>query len=173
MRRAILIVAALAGVAHADPAAPPAGLAVGVEVGEPSALSVAWLGRTLSFDAAAGTGTLAGVGFSAHADLEHVLARLGGGVPIRLGLGARVYHHGYASMSFDEIPDTHLGVRVPLSIAFERKSFQLYAEVAPGVDVLRTRSCNFVDGANSICPHAQSTPLFVQLDLGVRFFFDH
>ena len=76
-------------------------------------------------------------------------------------------------MSFDEIPDSHYGIRASVSVALERRSMQVYAELAPGVDLKRTPSCTLADGPNTICPHAQDGPLFVQLVIGARWFLSH
>jgi hypothetical protein len=110
---------------------------------------------------------------SFHADVQVEVARLGAHVPLRIGLGGRYYHHGYEPMSFDEIPDSHYGVRAPIAIAYETGALQLYAEAAPGVDVKRTASCTLASGPYSICPHAQELPLFVQLVVGARWFLSH
>lgn len=153
--------------------APPAaqqGLALGVELGEPTSLTVGWWADKLGISAALGTGTLAGVGLSFHADVQLEVTRLSAQVPLRIGLGGRYYRHGYEPMSFDEIPDSHLGVRASLALAYESGAMQLYAEVAPGVDVRRTASCTLASGPYSICPHAQERPLFVQLVIGARWF---
>ena len=152
------------------PARSQQGFAIGAELGEPTAVTVGWWGRTLGVSAALGTGTLTGVGLSAHADVQLVAARLTPHVPLRIGLGGRYYHHGYEPMSLDEIPDTHYGVRASAAIAYEHGAIQLYAEVAPGVDVVRTASCTLASGPYSICPHAQDRPLFVQLVVGARWF---
>jgi len=170
--------------ARAEPPAPAAerpaaapgersGLALGVELGEPTSVTAGWFRGPLSVSGALGTGTLAGVGLSLHADVQYVVHRLGPDLPVRVGLGGRYYHHGYDAMSLDEVPDSHYGVRASASVALERGPLQLYAELAPGVDVLRTRSCTFASGADTICPHAQSPPLFVQLAVGARWFLSH
>jgi hypothetical protein len=155
--------------------APPArsGLAVGVELGDPTSATAGWFSGALSVSGALGTGTLAGPGFAAHADVQYVVHRLAPALPVRVGLGGRFYHHGYDAMSADEVPDSHYGVRASASVALERGALQLYAEVAPGVDVVRTRSCTFASGADTICPHAQASPLFVQVAVGARWFLSH
>lgn len=149
------------------------GLALGIEVGEPTSLTIAWLRDRLGFAAAIGSGTLAGAGLSFHADVQLEVARVNPRVPLRIGLGGRYYHHGYTPMSFDEVPDSHYGVRASISLAYERNALQLYAEVAPGVDVYRTASCTLASGPYSICPHAQDRPLFVQVVIGARWFLSH
>lgn len=149
------------------------GVAVGAELGEPTSATVGWFHDKLAVLGAVGSGTLAGPGIQIHADLQMVVHRLQPNVPIRVGLGARFYHHGYQPQSVDEIPHEHYGVRVPVSIAYEKKAMQLYAEVSPGVDFKRTNACALTNGAYSICPHQQQSPLFVQLVVGVRFFISH
>lgn len=188
MRAAILGALAIASAAHAEPApappspaitaaapaaAPASGLALGVELGEPSSLTAGWFRGKLGVAAAIGTGTLAGPGVSLHADLELEVARLAPHVALRIGLGGRYYHHGYQPMSMDEIPDSHYGIRASAGVALERGPLQLYAELAPGLDVHRTPSCTLADGPDSICPHAQASPLFVQLVVGARWFLSH
>lgn len=146
------------------------GLALGVELGEPAAATAAWFRGPLSAGGALGTGTFGGPGLSLHADVQYIVHRLAPAVPVRVGLGGRYYRHGYDAMSADEIPDAHYGVRASAAVALERGPLQLYAEIAPGVDVHRTRSCTFASGADSICPHAQESPLFLQVGVGARWF---
>lgn len=149
------------------------GLAVGAEVGEPTSLTVGWFFDRFSINGAIGTGTLAGVGASFHVDGHFEVARLSPRMPFYVGVGARYYHHGYEAMSVDELPDSHYGVRVLGGLALERGPLQFYTELAPGVDVRRTQSCALLEGPNSICPHTQSTPLFVHFVIGVRWFVSH
>ena len=154
-------------------ASPPrayAGLALGIELGEPTSATVAWFTGKLSVIGALGTGTHAGVGVHLHADAQLELARLRPDLPFRVGLGLRYYHHGYHPASIDELPDTHIGVRASAAVALERGSMQFYAELAPGVDVHRSASCSLRSGASSICPHAQESPLFLELVIGARWF---
>jgi hypothetical protein len=146
---------------------------VGAELGEPTSATIGWFTGKLAVLAAIGSGTVAGPGISAHADMQMIVARLAPAVPIRVGLGGRFYHHGYQPMSVDEIPHDHVGLRASAAIAFERGPLQLYGELAPGVDLVRTSSCTLADGPRSICPHAQSSPLFVQLVVGARWFLSH
>jgi hypothetical protein len=155
--------------------APPAtasqhGLAVGVEVGEPTSATVGWWTGKLGLSGALGTGTREGVGLSLHVDVQYVVARLAPSIPLRIGLGGRYYHHGYDASSFDEIPDSHYGIRAAVALAHEHGPLQIYAELAPGVDVKRTASCTLASGPYSICPHAQELPLFIQLVVGARWF---
>lgn len=157
----------------AEPAPTRHGLAVGVEVGDPlSATAAYFLGR-LSFAAAVGSGTLAGPGLSIHVDAQLEIWRLAPSWPLRVGLGGRYYRQHYQPMSIDEIPDSHEGVRASVLLAYERGPLELYAELAPGVDVRRTASCTLASGPDSVCPHAQSLPLFLQFAIGARWFFAH
>lgn len=160
--------------------APPAdeprgqrGLALGIELGEPASITVGWFAGKLALLGAIGTGTRAGLGVHVHADAQLEVARLRPNVPLRVGLGARFYHHGYEPASIDEIPDDHIGVRASAAIALERGAMQLYAEVAPGIDVMRSTSCSFASGTQTVCPHAQATPLFLQFVVGARWFLSH
>lgn len=155
------------------PAAGQHGIAIGVELGEPTSITVGWWRGDFGLSAALGTGTRVGVGLSFHADAQLVIARLTPRIALRAGLGGRFYRHGYAAMSFDEVPDSHLGIRASLAIAYERGAMQVYAEAAPGVDLHRTASCTLASGAYSICPHTQDRPLFLQLVVGARWFLSH
>ncbi|MCX5748336.1 MAG: hypothetical protein NT062_38275, partial [Proteobacteria bacterium] len=154
--------------AHANPAAekPLAGLAVGVELGEPTAATVAYTVGTVTIGAAIGTGTLAGAGLSMHADATFEVMRLSPKMPLVVGLGMRHYRHGYEAMSIDEMPDAHTGARATIGVAIDRRPLQLFAELSPGVDVFTSQSCTFASGARSICPHAQENPFFIQFAVG-------
>jgi len=160
---------------HASEGASPTrkGLAVGAELGDPSSATAAWFLGKLSVGAALGTGTFAGPGFSAHIDAQIEVHRLAASVPLRVGLGGRYYNQHYERMSVSEIPDSHYGIRASFDLAYETGPLEIYAELAPGVDVKRTQSCTLVDGPYSICPHAQSSPLFLQFGVGVRWFLSH
>lgn len=151
----------------------PRGLALGIELGEPTSGTIAYYMDRLVLAAAVGSGTLAGPGLAMHVDVQLVLANLGDGIPLRAGLGARYYHHGYEPSSIDEVPDSHYGARASLAIALQRGPVEIYAEAAPGVDAKRTTSCTLASGANSICPHAMERPFFLQLVLGARWFLSH
>jgi len=155
------------------PAAAQQGIAIGVEVGEPTSATVGWWKGGLGVSAALGSGTFEGVGLSFHADAQLVIARLAPKIPVRVGLGGRYYHHGYDAMSFDEVPDSHIGIRASAAIALETGAMQLYAEVAPGIDVYRSASCTLASGAYSVCPHTQELPFFVQLVVGARWFLSN
>ncbi|MCB9560759.1 MAG: hypothetical protein H6708_10170 [Kofleriaceae bacterium] len=177
---------AVAAPARADPAvaavadtpARPSGIAVGVEVGEPAAVTVRWVGLDglLGVGAAIGTGTRAGPGLALHGDVSLtplVAFRRGAtAVLVHVGLGARWYRHGYQSMSIDELPDTHAGVRVPIGIgaALASPRLELYLEAALGYDAWRTASCSLASGVNSLCPHASSSRAYVDVVLGARWF---
>lgn len=149
------------------------GLAIGAELGEPTSATIGLFTGKLALLGAIGTGTLEGVGIQVHADAQLEVKRLTPAVPLRVGLGARFYHHGYDPQSIDEIPDEHYGIRVPVTLAYETGPVELYAELAPGIDIKRTASCTLADGPRSICPHAQESPLFVQLVVGARWFITH
>lgn len=156
--------------AHVDAAPAPRGLAVGIEVGEPTSLTVGYWAGALGIRAAVGSGTRAGLGIAARVEGQLEVTRLAAHVPLHVGLGARLYRHGYEEMSLDEIPDTHVGLRASVAIGYERGGMLLYAEAAPGVDVVRTTSCSLASGPYSLCPHAQASPLFLQLVVGARWF---
>ncbi len=156
------------------PAPRPAGLAFGIEAGEPTAATIGWFTGGFGAGIAIGTGTRAGLGLQLRADLSYqptVLAHVGGmAVPLVVGAGVRYYRHGYQSASIDELPDTHVGVRAAVAVGLDRDHLRIYAEAAPGVDFHRSPSCSLRSGVHSICPHAQGSPLFVQVVLGVRWF---
>jgi len=146
------------------------GIAFGVELGEPTAATAGWFAGKLGLTAAIGTGTRAGLGPALHAEARYEVTRLSGQFPLRVGAGGRYYHHGYQPFSIDELPDSHYGVRAVIEISMIRGPLQLYAELAPGVDLKRTRSCTLASGVDTVCPHAQSTPLFINLAIGARWF---
>lgn len=149
------------------------GLALGVELGEPTSATAAFYTGSLVLAGSLGSGTYLGPGLSLHADAQLEVTRLAPAMPLRVGLGLRYYHHGYRPASLDEIPDSHYGVRGSIAVAIERGGVELYAEAAPGVDFKRTTSCTLMSGANSICPHTMDSPLFLQLVLGARWFLSN
>jgi hypothetical protein len=161
--------AAPAVTAAATPAHAPTGLAIGAELGDPSAVTAAWFTGKLDIVGALGTATVESTGWAAHADVQAALVELAPGVPLRAGLGLRYYRHSHLA-SPDEVSSGHLGVRASIAAAIQRGPLEIYAELAPGVDVLRGASCNLADGALSVCPHAQESPLFVQFAIGARWF---
>lgn len=160
---------AVSQTAAARPAAPQ-GLAIGAELGDPISGTVGWFTGKLAFVGGVGTGTFTGPGFHVHAGIQREVLRLGASLPLRIGGGARVYHHGYHEASVDEIPDTHVGLRATATLALERGPLQLYVEVAPGIDVWKSSSCNLASGARSVCPHAMESPAFFQMAIGARYF---
>lgn len=149
------------------------GLAIGLEAGEPVSATLAWFRGRIDVAAGVGTGTLAGVGLSLHGDVQLAIAELATQTPLRVGVGVRYYHHGYDPASFDEVPDSHYGVRGSLAIARRFDRVEVYAEAAPGIDFKRTASCTLASGPDSICPHAMSSPFFLQLVLGARWFLSN
>lgn len=155
------------------PTAPHAardGLAIGVELGEPTAATAAWFRDRISLYGGLGTGTFGGPGISLQVGAQLAVAKLGRHVPLRVGLGGRLYHHGYGVMSIDELPDTHYGLFGSVNVAFDRGPLQLYAQLAPGIDVARSRSCTLERGPSTVCPHAQEAPVFVHFAVGMRWF---
>lgn len=159
--------------ATGDDLKPQSGLAIGVEAGEPTSATVGYFIDKLALLGAIGTGTRAGLGIQLHLDAQLTVAQLRPDMPVRVGLGGRYYRHGYEAMSTDEIPDSHYGLRASVAVALERGPLQLYAELAPGVDVKRTTSCTLASGPYSVCPHAQASPFFLQLVVGARWFLSH
>lgn len=171
MKLAALALLGASAVASAEPA--HQGLAVGAEVGDPASITGAWFARSVDVALAVGSGTLAGPGFEAHLDLQLIAAHLADEVPLRVGLGARIYNQHYTLMSRDEVPDWHYGARASVALAYQHGSMELYAELAPGWDFYRTPSCNLADGAMSICPHQQQKPVFLDFGIGARWFLSH
>lgn len=150
------------------------GLAVGIEVGQPTSATVRYaLPRSpLGLGAAVGSGLFGGRGLHLHADATYTALGLAhGSRSIYLGIGARYYQHGYALASVDELPDTHIGVRFSLGAAFRVSALELYGEAAPGYDVYRSDGCSLMSGAESLCPHTMSARSFVQLAVGARYYF--
>jgi hypothetical protein len=176
----VLSITSVPAVAGAEPAPSekPEGLAVGVEVGEPSALTLRWVapGGLLGVGGAIGTGTRSGAGLSAHAEITvvPVIAHRARSTAVLLhaGGGVRLYRHGYDAMSVDEIPDAHVGLRAVLGadVVLTSASLELYLEVAPGYDVHRTASCTLRSGVDSVCPHAAASRGFVDVVLGARWY---
>lgn len=156
-----------------EPAVAQRGLAVGVELGQPTAVTVGWWTGKVGVTGAIGTGTWSGAGVSAHVGVALEVTRIAAQMPVEVGLGGRIYHHGYTPMSIDETPDTHYGAFASVALGYELGALRLYAEASPGVDFKRTTSCSLVSGPYSICPHAQDNPLFVQLVVGARWFLSH
>lgn len=174
MRGAMVVALAVAAlpirIGHAEPAKPPSGLAIGVEAGEPSSITAAFFAGRIAVAGAAGTGTFYGPGLSLHADVLATATRLAPAIPVLVGAGVRWYDQHYAASSADERPSKNVGVRASVEVAYERAPLTLYVELAPGVDVSRSPSCTLADGVDSICPHAMSTPLFVDVTVGARWF---
>ena len=153
---------------------PPSGLAVGVELGEPSAATVRYSLAEGKFgiQAGIGSGVFGGYGLHVHGDLTFGVLKLGKRSQVYLGLGARYYQHTYEPASIDEIPDTHFGLRLPIGLtAPVGGRLELYLQAAPGYDLKRSESCSLISGANSLCPHAVSSRWFVQAVVGARFYF--
>ena len=155
-----------------EPTSSPKGLAIGAELGDPTSATVAYFATKVVASAALGSATLESPGWSFHADVQGVATRLAPHAVLRVGLGARIYHHSHL-LSPDEVPSTHFGARASVALAYQTGSMELYAELAPGVDLKRTNSCTLADGPFSVCPHAQESPLFLQLAVGARFFLSH
>jgi len=165
-----------ATVARPPPASSPAGIAVGIEVGEPTSVTARWagLGGRIGADAGIGSGTRGGHGLSLHGQVTAAPFALPVGRMVLtpyLGLGLRYYRHHYEPMSIDEVDDDHTGVRASLGLALALPShLEIYAQGGPGWDLSRTDSCTLISGVDAICPHAQSSRSFVHAVLGVRFY---
>lgn len=168
----LIALAAVSGIARAEPAStsrPLTGLAFGVELGAPSSATarLAFASGRHAVTAAAGTGTLGGPGFSARLELSRAVGSL-----LHVGVGARHRRHHYTPASMDELPDAHTGVLASASVARAFGQLEVYAELAPGYDLRRTSSCSLASGAGSLCPHAQSSRVFLEGFAGVRWYLE-
>ncbi len=145
-------------------------LALGLELGEPVSATAGWFDGKLAISGGIGSGVFGGAGLSLRAAVQLEVTRLTPAMPLRVGLGGRLYHHGYELASIDELPDTHYGVFASIATALELGPLEIYGELAPGIDLHRTRSCALSSGPATICPHAQEAPVFVQFVVGARWF---
>jgi|JI10StandDraft_1071094.scaffolds.fasta_scaffold00364_44 hypothetical protein len=172
------LAALVPAVAAGEPAAAPRGLAVGVEVGQPSTVTArfAALDGALGVGAGVGTGTLDGTGLTIRGGLTFAPVVLAAGpsraLPIYLGVGARYYQHHYDPASIDELPDRHVGLEASLGVALALRGprLELYLDGGPGYDVGRSDSCSFASGVMTVCPHQQATRLYWHGGLGVRWY---
>ena len=119
----------------AKPAAAVDEVGLGVRLGDPSGLSSKfWLGSNSAVDVAASWSLSGNDDFQIHSDyLMHDYGLFDvdeGMLGLYYGVGGRVL--------FRDVGDDHVGVRVPvgLSYFFERRNVELFAEVAPIVDVV-------------------------------------
>ena len=136
--------------AHATAPASPArnGLAVGVELGDPSSATAAWFLRQALRRARARHRDVRRPGLlrrtstpSSRCITSRPTSRSASGSV--LATTTSTTRRCRAS----EIPDSHYGLRASVALAYEHGPLELYAELAPGVDVKRTQSCTLVDGA--------------------------
>ena len=172
--KVLVALVALGGGAAAEPAPRPlVGPAIGVEAGEPTSVTAGWFTERVGIAGGIGSGTLYGPGLALHADVLVTPTRVAARFPLVVGLGVRWYDQHYALASADEMPSRNVGLRASVAIAYPMAPLELYAELAPGVDVSRSGSCNLADGPRSICPHAMATPLFVDVVVGARWFLGH
>jgi hypothetical protein len=183
---ALVAVGLMGSTAAAEPAADTTaqdrstldGIGLGVELGEPSSITVGYLAADPGIGAsvAIGTGTMSGTGLQLRADVTWIPVvfnrQSAVRIPLRVGLGGRYYRHGYAPASLDEIDDRHTGVRLPIgaAVALMDLGLEIYLEVAPGYDLARTESCNLGSGASSVCPHTMSSRAFVHGVVGLRYY---
>lgn len=177
--RALVLLGALAGAAAADPpTAAPTGLAVGVEVGQPTTATVrfAAVDGTLGVGVGVGSGTLDGTGLTVRGGVTFApvvaMRSASHALPIYLGVGGRYYRHHYDPASIDELADRHVGLEGTLgaALALRGHGLEVYLDGGPGYDVDRTDSCSFMSGVDSLCPHQQSTRLYWHAALGVRWY---
>jgi len=125
-------------------------LGLGLIVGEPTGLSVKyWLDEEHAVDGAAAWSFFDGDGFQLHADyLWHDLSlldsgKLDGKLPLYYGVGARLKFRDDEGRHHDN--DTVFGIRVPVGInyLFKNEPFDLFAEIAPILDLTPDVEFNF------------------------------
>jgi hypothetical protein len=123
------------------------GFGIGIILGEPTGLSAKkWISDTTAIDAAAAWSFIDFNSFQLHADyLWHnydliKTKELPGCLSVYYGVGGRIKfkgsNDGNGKGNKDE--DTRLGVRVPLGLSyvFKRNPVELFAEVAPILDIV-------------------------------------
>jgi len=138
MRKAALILillAAVAGAAHAQTGRSGGDVGLGLIFGEPTGVSFKyWTGRTVAIDAAAAWSFINGGSFQVHGDLLFHSFDI-----FRVEKGRMALYYGFGGR-FKTKTDTEgarLSFRVPLGISyeFERAPVELFVEVAPMLDV--------------------------------------
>jgi len=115
------------------------GIGVGLILGEPTGLSLkGFVTDNIAVDGAAAWSFDSPSAFQIHSDLLYhnfdLVPLTEGKLPIYFGVGARV--------KFERHEDTRAGIRVPVGIAymFAKAPVDIFAELAPGMDVTpRTR----------------------------------
>ena len=127
-------------------------LGIGLIVGEPTGLSVKyWLDEEHAIDGAAAWSFWDGDGFQLHADyLWHNFdlldepSGLEGKLPVYFGVGARLKFRDDNGRRGDD-DDAVFGIRVPVGISylFDGKPFDLFAEIAPVLDLVPDFDLNF------------------------------
>jgi hypothetical protein len=168
---------ALADTDTADARAP--GLSVGAEVGTHGGATgrYAFGDNGLAAKLGVGSGLLGGTGLHLYADVTWSFAKLSSTgsslLSPYLGLGFRHREHHYAPASMDELADRHTGLRASLGLSLwlRNTGIDFFAEANPGVDILRSPSCSFISGVDSVCPHAMSSPFFLSGSIGARYHF--
>lgn len=110
-------------------------LGAGIILGEPTGASVKyWLNRTMAVDGAAGWSTHDHSDFYLHSDLLwhnfDVFPVKEGRLPVYIGVGGLVRFR-------DDHYDDQVGVRLPVGVSymFENAPVDVFAEVAPAIDV--------------------------------------
>ena len=146
-----MIIAVLIGLISASTLAQDK-LGIGLIVGEPTGLSVKyWLDEEHAIDGAAAWSFWDGDGFQLHADyLWHNFdlldepSGLEGKLPVYFGVGARLKFRDDNGRRGDD-DDAVFGIRVPVGISylFDGKPFDLFAEIAPVLDLVPDFDLNF------------------------------
>jgi hypothetical protein len=146
-----MIIAVLIGLISASTLAQDK-LGIGLIVGEPTGLSVKyWLDEEHAIDGAAAWSFWDGDGFQLHADylwhncdLLDEPGGLDGKLPVYFGVGARLKFRDDNGRRDDD-GDTTFGIRVPVGISylFDGKPFDLFAEIAPILDLTPDVELNF------------------------------
>ena len=136
---ALILVTALAGVAHAR----DGNFGLGLIFGEPSGVSMkVWTGNTTAFDAAAAWSFVGGGFFQIHGDLLFHNFDL---FEVDTGKMALYYGFGGRVKMADQ---TQVSLRVPVGISyeFERTSIELFLEVVPMLDLAPSTQAGIAGG---------------------------
>jgi len=154
----ILALVLLAAFGFSEAAAGDFGL--GIIVGEPTGICAKnWLSQTTAWDAAAAWSFEGEDAFHLHGDfLLHnfrLLSAEGQSIPFYYGLGFRLLFHDNDHRDHDNDDDAHIGVRIPLGLAYMLRSGDLdfFFEVAPTMDL------------------APDTDFHINGGVGVRYYF--
>jgi hypothetical protein len=131
----IIMLAAVAGLSHAQTGRTGGNLGIGIIFGEPTGVSFKyWTGQTIAIDAAAAWSFAGGTAFQIHGDLLFHSFDL---FHVETGRMALFYGFGGRFKTRDENGDARLSFRVPIGISYEfqRTPVELFIEIAPMLDL--------------------------------------